>query len=286
MPAPDDRCSAPSPFALAGTRAGFRAAARLRSLAVLVPAVALDVDLAERDMTDGAVRGPAAEAVGESAWWLTADALARTQFIPRSLGGRTDADHPALLVLPIPVDLDLRTSLLSGTAKRFLDALAASGSTAKPVLGLRSGHLIGGRRHLADLGVLRRVCEEWGLGVAIDATKVAETGWEAEAAVARLGGTLHLLRIGTRSANSHAAGGDRLARRALLAATDAPHDVQISLLPQPGLLWRFHQDRAAEAWCASAAWISDHHAATRASRRDIDGRRTIWRPSQTEKDSV
>ena len=63
------------------------------------------------------------------------------------------------------------------------------------VLGLPSTALKGGRPHLVQLGAIRRFAEEWDLSVAIDLSGQFDPTWEAEAAVARLGERLTMLRI-------------------------------------------------------------------------------------------
>lgn len=282
MPAPDGRCQPTIALALAGSLDGFRAASRLTRMHDAVAAAGIDVDLGPRQLRHG-LSGFVGH--GPIAVWLPDDAMHRASSGSGLTFTLPTAQSDAVtIVLPFPVGMEWRPASLTLAARLVSDAAEQFGNACVPTIGLRPAQLVGGRRHLTDMSVLRRVCEEWGIRVAIDATTVADLGWEAEAAVARLGTRLGMLRIGTRGANSHATGHDRVARRALAAAIDAPQPVTISLLPQPGLLWRFSVDRCADAWCASAAWLSDYRSAVLAFRRDSGGDRGSWRPSQARID--
>ncbi len=88
------------------------------------------------------------------------------------------------------------------------------------VLGLPSTALKGGRPHLVQLGAIRRFAEEWDFSVAIDLSGKFDPTWEAEAAVARLGARLTMLRINASAPSRAAVGRDRVACRALHAAME------------------------------------------------------------------
>jgi hypothetical protein len=105
-------------------------------------------------------------------------------------------------------------------------------SQSLPVtLGLPSGALKGGRPHLVQLGVIRRFAEEWDLSVAVDLSGQFDPTWEAEAAVARLGERLSVLRINASAPSRAAVGRDRVACRALHAAMDRDHILDIAVAP-------------------------------------------------------
>lgn len=99
------------------------------------------------------------------------------------------------------------------------------------VLGLPSAVLKGGRPHLVQLGGIRRFAEEWDLAVAVDLSGQFDPTWEAEAAVARLGERLTILRINASAPSRAAVGRDRVACRALHAAMDRDHELDIAVVP-------------------------------------------------------
>ena len=111
-------------------------------------------------------------------------------------------------------------------------ALAAGAYQSLPVvLGLPSTALKGGRPHLVQLGGIRRFAEEWDLTVAIDLSGQFDPTWEAEAAVARLGERLAILRINASAPSRAAVGRDRVACRALHAAMDRDHFLEVAVAP-------------------------------------------------------
>jgi len=101
----------------------------------------------------------------------------------------------------------------------------------KVVVGLPSTALKGGRPHLVQLGAIRRFAEEWDISVAVDLAGQFDPTWEAEAAVARLGERLGLLRISASAPSRAAVGRDRVACRALHAVIDGGHGVGIAVAP-------------------------------------------------------
>jgi hypothetical protein len=99
------------------------------------------------------------------------------------------------------------------------------------VLGIPAATLKGGRPHLVQLGGIRRFAEEWDLSVAVDLSGQFDPTWEAEAAIARLGERLSLLRISTSAPSRAAVGRDRVACRALHAAIDGDHGLEVAVAP-------------------------------------------------------
>ena len=99
------------------------------------------------------------------------------------------------------------------------------------VLGLPSTALKGGRPHLVQLGGIRRFAEEWDLSVAVDLSGQFDPTWEAEAAIARLGERLAILRINASAPSRSAVGRDRVACRALHAAMDRDQILDVAVAP-------------------------------------------------------
>ena len=112
--------------------------------------------------------------------------------------------------------------------------LALSGGVLKSlpvVLGLPSTALKGGRPHLVQLGGIRRFAEEWDLSVAIDLSGQFDPTWEAEAAVSRLGERLTIPPDNASAPSRAAVGRDRVACRALHAAMERDHFIEVAVAP-------------------------------------------------------
>ena len=114
---------------------------------------------------------------------------------------------------------------------RYLEPAEWLTQTRKVVLGLPSTALKGGRPHLVQLGGIRRFAEEWDLSVAVDLAGQFDPTWEAEAAVARLGERLGLLRLSASAPSRAAVGRDRVACRALHAAIDGDYGLSVAVAP-------------------------------------------------------
>jgi hypothetical protein len=130
-------------------------------------------------------------------------------------------------------------------------------------VGLPSSALRGGRPHLVQLGAVRRFAEEWELKVALDLSGRFDPTWEAEAAVARIGERLTLLRMPMSAPSRAAVGRDRVACRALHAAIDRSPMLDValsSLRPMPFPV----TPRAAASGIQRAARYVDDRAAIHA----------------------
>ncbi len=154
--------------------------------------------------------------------------------VAAGLRARIGEAVPGTIAVDPPGDGDAHQDLLA-----HLDALATvlADDVGPPrvVLAIRTSRLVGGRRHLATLTALRRLTEEWNLGVALDLTGNFDPQWEAEAAIVRLGSRLALLRVGSRAIGPGPIDRDRVARRAVRAAIErCPH---LSVSVQPTLPW-------------------------------------------------
>jgi hypothetical protein len=114
---------------------------------------------------------------------------------------------------------------------RHLDVGGWLSQSLPVVLGLPSATLKGGRPHLVQLGAIRRFAEEWDLSVAVDLSGQFDPTWEAEAAIARLGDRLTILRINASAPSRAAVGRDRVACRALHAAMDRDHALEVAVAP-------------------------------------------------------
>jgi hypothetical protein len=120
------------------------------------------------------------------------------------------------------------------TLNELATHLALSGGVLKSlpvILGLPSSALRGGRPHLVQLGGVRRFAEEWDFSVAIDLSGQFDPTWEAEAAVSRLGERLTKLRISASAPSRAAVGRDRVACRALHAAMERDHFLEVAVAP-------------------------------------------------------
>jgi hypothetical protein len=162
------------------------------------------------------------------------------------------------------VGLCVVAALPAGTTLHDLTghlALAAGTYQSLPiVLGLPSAALKGGRPHLAQLGGIRRLAEEWDLTVAIDLSGQFDPTWEAEAAVARLGERLGILRINASAASRAAVGRDRVACRALHAAMDRDHFLEVAVAPVKTVPFPITPRVATSGTCRAVDYIAERAA--------------------------
>lgn len=132
-------------------------------------------------------------------------------------------EQPPQIVAMLPSASSLRA------LSRDLEPVRAMASTWPMALGLPSAALRGGRPHLVHLGALRHFVEEWDLSLALDLSGTFDPTWEAEAAVARLGERLSVLRVKASAPSRSAVGPDRVACRAIHAAIDRGRLVDIAI---------------------------------------------------------
>lgn len=161
-----------------------------------------------------------------SSVWLPANEL-RSQrsrsLLQRISERQPDAAPSVVVALPMGATLHELT--------RYLEPAGWLTQTWQVVLGLPSIGLKGGRPHLVQLGGIRRFAEEWDLSVAVDLAGPFDPTWEAEAAIARLGERLRLLRISASAPSRAAVGRDRVACRALHAAIDGDYGLEVAIAP-------------------------------------------------------
>ena len=158
--------------------------------------------------------------------WISPASLKtrRSRHLLETISQRQIAKAP-LLVIAMPAATSVRE--LARDVQKFL-MLNRDGPIA---IGMPSIALRGGRPHLVQLGALRHFAEEWDLTLAVDLSGRFDPTWEAEAAIARLGERLSLLRIRTTASSRSAVGRDRVACRALHAAVDREKPVDIAVSP-------------------------------------------------------
>ena len=183
--------------------------------------------------------------------WLPSDLASTPDLVVESpIVSRWLPDAPVLVVdLPRHPDELMQTI---GRAYQLAERLAPGFPECAVAVGLRSNHLAGGRHHLANLTLLRRRTEEWGLSIALDLTATFDPMWEAEAAVLRLGSRLTVLRVRSRAHLPSAVDADRVARRAVRAAVEQRRDVRLSIEPDVHWWQRRNGRAVAEAWTAAA----------------------------------
>lgn len=157
------------------------------------------------------------------------------------------------------VDLEdlKKTGATIQVAYRAATLLSRRDPLGRVALGIRSAPLAGGRKHLADLTLVRRQAEEWGLSIAIDLTGRFDPLWEAEAAVARLASCLALVRVNAAVTVPGPINLDRVSRRALKAALESNPQLLVSL--QPSIAWW--------RWCSPKAIATNWHQAAQRLRR-------------------
>jgi hypothetical protein len=146
------------------------------------------------------------------------------------------------------------------------------------VLGLPSTVLKGGRPHLVQLGGIRRFAEEWDLAVAVDLSGQFDPTWEAEAAVARLGERLTILRINASAPSRAAVGRDRVACRALHAAMDRDDRLDVAVAPVKSVPFPITQRVASSGARRAVDYVAEravlHARALREGFSSYEGSRT------------
>lgn len=210
------------------TRRAVLPASIVRQVADLAGVDGLDIDATSSLGAWMAARFGQSEDTRSSvrAVWLPAEELqsSRNRRLIEIIGQRQRGMPPRVVAtLPAGVTLHELTRLLE-----LGEWLALP---LPVVLGLPSKALKGGRPHLVQLGGIRRFAEEWDLSVAIDLSGQFDPTWEAEAAVARLGERLSLLRINASAPSRSAIGRDRVACRALHAVMDRDHFLDVAVAP-------------------------------------------------------
>jgi hypothetical protein len=137
--------------------------------------------------------------------------------------GQLQPDAPPCIVATLPAGATLYE------LTRHFELAEWMSRSSRVLLGIPSTALKGGRPHLVQLGGIRRFAEEWDLSVAVDLAGQFDPTWEAEAAIARLGERLSLLRISASAPSRAAVGRDRVACRALHAAIDGDHVLDVAI---------------------------------------------------------
>jgi hypothetical protein len=158
--------------------------------------------------------------------WLSCEGLRSAR--NRKLVERVSEQQPD--GAPLVVTLISGASTLRELSRAF-EVISAMGSPWNMAIGLPPSTLKGGRPHLVQLGGIRRFAEEWDLTIAVDLAGRFDPTWEAEAAVARLGNRLSLLRLPASAAARSAVGRDRVACRALHAAIDRAELLDVAIAP-------------------------------------------------------
>ncbi len=134
------------------------------------------------------------------------------------------------------------------------------------VVALGGGQLEGGRSHLAQLTVLRRLAEEWDFGIALDLVGRLDPRWEAEAAVARLGARLTLLRVPALSSGSGLDSRSRIVARTIASALDAGRPDVFALVPAPGGWQTLWSPALSREWAAASQRILTRYSVVEAER--------------------
>lgn len=224
----------------------------------------IDLDLSGRPLPDPERVATVAERHGipiRSVWvpppsiwtaWRSERALAAAVSVVRLTGA-------GCLVFPAPIggDGSVSRSAVAGLSET---ALGLCPPRTRVVVALQHRHLEGGRRHLAQMTALRRLAEEWELGIALDLSGAVDARWEAEAAVSRLGARLMLIRLAADAAWGTSGGGSRVAIRALAAAIDGGHPVQFAVVPGLPFWQSGHAPALGRAYSSARRRIAERHA--------------------------
>ena len=197
--------------------------------------------------------------------WLSLDGLRSAR--GRALIERVNRQQPECG--PLVITLVSGASTLRDLSRTF-EAVSAISNPWSVAIGLPPSALKGGRPHLVQLGGIRRFAEEWDLTVAVDLAGRFDPTWEAEAAVARLGNRLSLLRLPASAASRSAVGRDRVACRALHAAIDRAELLDVAIASVKPVPFPITPRAAANGAHRAANYVAERAAFhARALREDI-----------------
>jgi len=239
---------------------------------------ALDIDLA-RPLFAGRAAANRLDPAGvaPAVLWLSAKRALGDEAPPIApIIGRWLGVAPAVLVVDLPQRLDENLAAMV-SAYRLAEQLGRHGLECQIAVGLRGDHLAGGRRHLANLTLLRRHAEEWGVLVALDLTGSFDPYWEAEAGVLRLGERLAVVRVNADAALPSAADTDRVARRAIRAAIEQRPDVRVSIEPSVPWWQRRNASAVATSWAVAANRIQSWRGSVIANTFRLPDEERRWR---------
>lgn len=242
-----------------------------------VARVARDADLdgLDIDPSEAVLPGPSALATVSEKFalpirsvWLPAPSVWmgwRRKHARDAMLAAARASFASVVVVDLPLGSDRRPSrsLLTSTTEAFRASVRPG---TRICVGLRPRQLEGGRAHLVELTALRRLAEEWDFEIALDLAGPIDPRWEAEAAIARLGARLGLMRLETEAVTGPPFGRCRAAARALSAAIDGGHPTEYALVPRPPL-WHPDRGRAmADASLVASRRVRARYAAVEAQR--------------------
>jgi hypothetical protein len=195
--------------------------------------------------------GAASSQIETRSLWIPLDAgrSQRHRRLIQAMAERQPESPPHLVLL-------LSTACSLGDVSRAIESIQSEHSPSGVSIGLPSPSLRGGRPHLVHLGGIRRFAEEWDVGVAIDLSGRFDPTWEAEAAVARLGNRLRLLRLSASAPSRSAVGRDRVACRALHAAMDRSESLVVGITSPRTIPFPMTPRAAANAAQRAASYVS------------------------------
>lgn len=156
-----------------------------------------------------------------------------------------------LLVIDVP-DAVGRSDALALQVAAAKRVRAASERPLDIALAVRAENPDGSRRHLERATMLRHVCSEWDLQIALDLLPEPDATWEAEAALVRMLPRLAMVRIGV--PRTVLSGGNRwrMASRVVATLTDGGYGGYLSLVPELSF-WEKRSGVAIADRCASFA---------------------------------
>jgi hypothetical protein len=187
--------------------------------------------------------------------WLPIDGLRlprNQRLLERIVRHQPDAP-PALVLVQV-------SAFSMRDLTRGFTSVPTMAQSCPTVIGLPPYALRGGRPHLVQLGGVRRFAEEWDLSIALDLCGRFDPTWEAEAAIARLGERLSILRMPMSAPSRAAVGRDRVACRALHAAIDRARRLDIALSSVRPMPFPITPRAAANGAQRAASYIADRAA--------------------------
>jgi hypothetical protein len=140
-----------------------------------------------------------------------------------------------LVVIDVPADVD-RGEALSAQIAAAKRIRATSDRPLDISIAVRADNPDGSRLHLERLSLVRHICAEWDLRVALDLVHAPDPTWEAEAAIALLLTRLAMVRIAVPRTVLSGGARWRITSRAVATITDGGYRGYLSLVPELSLL--------------------------------------------------
>ena len=172
---------------------------------------------------------------------------------------------PLLLVIDVP-QMIAEPDALGLQVQAAARVRSLSDRPLDIALAVRAQNPDGSRRNLERVTMLRHVCSEWDLQIALDLLPKPDGSWEAEAALARILPRLAMVRIGIPRTMFSGGHRWRIASRVVATLADGGYAGYLSLAPELSL-WEKRSTVTVADRCASFAANVERRAVRQRNQR-------------------